>query len=302
MYRCGSCGCGYLDPCPDKATIGLAYSSYYTHGSQQRAAPIRRIGLARTLLHDWLNGYLNSRYGLSRRPANTGGRLLLPLLPPIRTAADAYCRHLRRPPPGGFLLDLGCGNGEFLSLAQEMGWRAEGVDFDEQAVRAARDAGFQVHHGGIEVFEGVEERYDVITLNHVIEHVHDPVELLGRVHSLLKPGGVLWIETPNVESLGHRIYGPHWRGLEPPRHLVLFSSASLRSALQRTGFSRVSQKFRGLALYSVFAASEAIADGGNVSVASRSGRPKVFDMLAEGYEMLVPRHREFLTYIAQKGA
>ncbi|WP_128106522.1 class I SAM-dependent methyltransferase [Azoarcus sp. DN11] len=300
MYRCGGCGAAYLAPRPDRATIGRAYSNYYTHCAQN-VPTVRRIGAIRTLLHDWLNGYLNSRYGLARHPARAAGRLLIPLLPPLRAAADAECRHLARPPAGGgALLDVGCGNGRFLAVAREMGWRAEGIDFDEQAVRAARAEGLQVRHGGIELFDDVRERYDVITASHVIEHVHDPVDMLVRIHRLLKPGGRLWLETPNLASLGHRLYGPNWRGLEPPRHLVLFTPDSLRAALRKAGFSRISQELRGLVLYSIFAASEAIGRDEDVLTASRKGRPKMSDVLAEACEMLAPGQREFLTFRAVK--
>ncbi|NMF88458.1 class I SAM-dependent methyltransferase [Aromatoleum petrolei] len=300
MYECKGCGSAYLDPRPDRATIGLAYANYYTHSSQG-GVTVRRIGAIRTLLHDWLNGYLNCVYGLRRRPAKPLGRLLIPLLVPLRAAADAECRHLPRPPAGGgALLDVGCGNGQFLSMAREMGWNAEGVDFDECAVNAARSAGLQVRLGGIELFDGERERYDVITLSHVIEHIHDPIDLLGRIHRLLKPGGILWLETPNLSSAGHRLYGPNWRGLEPPRHLVLFNATSLCSVLYKAGFSHISQKFPGLVLYSVFAASEAIERGGDVLTASRRGRPKMSDVLVEAYEMIVPWRREFLTYLARK--
>lgn len=301
LHCCRGCGAAFLDPRPDRATIGLAYSTYYTH-CVNNAPIVRRVGTVRALLHDWLNDYLNTRYGLSRLPARKGGRLLIPLMPMLRGAADADCRHLGLPPlNGGDLLDVGCGNGRFLLLAREMGWRAEGIDFDEQAVCVARAKGLNVRHGGIELLDGVRDRYDVITLSHVIEHVHDPVDLLVRIHRLLKPGGYLWLETPNLQSLGYRKYGRNWRGLEPPRHLVLFTPESLRLALQKAGFSKISTQFRGLVLYSIFAASEAIASNGEVLTASRAGRPKVSDLLAELYEWIVPRRREFLTIQAVKG-
>lgn len=301
LQECSACGSAYLDPRPDRATIGLAYANYYTHCAHG-STTVRRIGAIRTLLHDWLNGYVNACYGLQRSPARRVGRFLIPLFVPLRAAADAECRHLLRPPVGGGgLLDVGCGNGQFLKVAREMGWNVEGVDFDEQAVGVARAAGLEVRLGGVELFEGVSERYDVITLSHVIEHVHDPIDVLGRIHRLLKPGGRLWLETPNLGSVGHRLYGPHWRGLEPPRHLVLFTAASLRSVLHKVGFLQVSQQFRGLVLYSMFAASEAIGQDGDVLSASRGGRPKVSDVLAEAYEMVVPSRREFLTFVAQKG-
>lgn len=91
---------------------------------------------------------------------------------------------------------------------------------------------------GLNGFGAVESRFDVITLNHVIEHVSDPIELLRSCYRLLKLGGQLWLQTPNIDSLGSRRYGRHWRGLEPPRHLVLFDPVSLRSALHQAGFQR----------------------------------------------------------------
>lgn len=300
LASCEACGVAYLDPRPTRQTIGRAYSAYYTHSSDD-APVIRRLGWLRSVLHDWLNGYVNGRYGLRRLPARRLGRLAIPLLVPLRGAADAECRHLPRPPAGGgALLDIGCGNGRFLVLAQQMGWNAEGLDPDAQAVATALQQGLRVRQGGVELLDEERERYDVVTLSHVIEHVHDPVGLLERIHRLLKPGGILWLETPNLASLGHRRFGRDWRGLEPPRHLVLFTPASLRHALRAAGFARISQHFRGLVLYSIFAASEAIARNDNVSTASRKGRPKVSDVFAEAYEMIVPGRREFLTFVAEK--
>lgn len=300
LYQCAVCRSAYLDPRPTPDTISLAYTTYYTHDSEEHPT-IRRIGRVRTWLHDALNGYMNARYGLARKPATAVGRWLIPLIPTLRAAADVECRHLLPPQTGpGRLLDVGCGNGRFVQLAHEMGWHAEGIDFDEQAVATGHKRHLRVRHGGIELLVNAQETYDVITLSHVIEHVHDPKGLLQKLHELLKPGGTLWIETPNLDSLGHRRYGANWRGLEPPRHLVLFNQGSLRRVLRDTGFQSVSQHWRGLVLYSVFAASEAIARNSEVTKASRQGKPQLSDVIAELYEMLVPRRREFLTVVAHK--
>jgi len=231
LYRCTQCASGYLDPRPTSGSIGRAYEGYYTHDAEDHPI-VRRKGRIRSLVHDLVNGYQNRRYGLKRSPALSMGRWLLPLLPSLRTAADAECRHLPpRPAGGGRLLDVGCGNGGFLMLAKQAGWQVEGLDFDAGAVQAARSRGLDVHHGGIEVLEGRSTCYDVITLCHVIEHVHNPIATLRRLHALLKPGGVLWLDTPNLSSLGAVRFGPHWRGLEVPRHLVLFSPSSMEMAL-----------------------------------------------------------------------
>lgn len=300
LYRCAQCASGYLDPRPTPDSVGRAYASYYTHDAEDHPI-VRRKGRLRSLLHDLINGYQNRRYGLNRSPALPVGRWLLPLLPSLRTAADAECRHLPPlPAGGGRLLDVGCGNGGFLMLARQAGWQVEGIDFDAGAVQTARSRGLDVHHGGVELLEDRSACYDVITLCHVIEHVHDPVATLRRLHALLKPGGVLWLDTPNVSSLGAMRFGPHWRGLEVPRHLVLFCPSSMHKALTAAGFHSYRQHWRGLSLFTVFAPSEALARGEPATTASHQGHPPLRDVLAELREMVQPSCREFITISARK--
>jgi SAM-dependent methyltransferase len=84
-----------------------------------------------------------------------------------------------------------------------------------------------------------EQTFDAITLSHVIEHVAAPRIMLQDCWRLLKPGGYIWVETPNADSMGYEIYGSNWRGLEVPRHLVLFTADSLRLNLEQAGFERI---------------------------------------------------------------
>ena len=101
----------------------------------------------------------------------------------------------------------------------------------------------------------------MITLSHVIEHVHNPVALLKVCRRLLKPTGQLWLETPNIDGAGHRQYMKNWRGLEPPRHLVLFNSQSLAKALFASGFARIEKRSAWNALIYLTRWSEAIKLG-----------------------------------------
>src|SRR5262249_59216085 len=103
-------------------------------------------------------------------------------------------------------------------------------------VAIARAAGLDVEEGVIEEAPGVDGRYDAITLSHVIEHVHDPVGTLRACHRALRPGGTVWVLTPNLEAAGRRRFGRDWFPLEPPRHLTIFTAASLGLALERAGF------------------------------------------------------------------
>lgn len=300
LQRCGSCGSAYLDPRPTPQSIGRAYAGYYTHAVEDHPI-VRRKGRLRSVLHDWINGYQNARYGTQRTPASPAGRWLLPLLPSLRAAADAECRHLPRPPAsGGQLLDVGCGNGGFLTLAQQAGWTVRGVDFDADAVRTACSRGLDVQQGGIEVFDGQSDVFDVITICHVIEHLYDPVAAIKAMHLLLKPGGVLWLDTPNLDSLGHQRFRRNWRDLDPPRHLVLFGVDSMSKMLEKAGFKSVEQLWRGMSVFDVYAPSEAIERGGIGFTASHQGKPPGSAIRAELREMLQPARREFLTFSARK--
>lgn len=235
MWRCTGCGSGYLDPRPDPSSIGLAYSNYYTH--QRKGASEQ----PRTLRAALGNGYRNARYGTALKPSLAIGKWVALAFPGFKRAVDSRYRYLPRASGGAQrkVLDIGCGSGEWLLVAREAGWTAVGSDPDPVAKAGAAELGLEVRQGGAEAWEDQPGSFDAISMSHVIEHVHDPIDTLRRVFDLLGPGGQLFIECPNIDALGHSIYGPNWRGLEPPRHLVLFNGSSLSDALSQRGFVNI---------------------------------------------------------------
>lgn len=300
LFRCTACRNAWLDPRPTMASIGRAYSGYYTHDAADHPI-VRRQGRLRSFLHDAMNGYRNARYGLARQPALCMGRWLIPLFPSLQAAVDAECRHLPHPPAGGGrLLDVGFGNGGFLRIAEEAGWDAEGIDFDSAAVEVARSRGLNVRCGTIDSLSENKSSYDIITLSHVIEHLHDPASALRGLFDLLKPGGVLWLDTPNLSSKGHHRFGRNWRDLDPPRHLVIFRDEGLIKLLLECGFRSIKRRWRGLSVFDVFPVSEALELGADPWKASRQGKPRAREMLAEMDEMLRQKKREFITLTACK--
>jgi SAM-dependent methyltransferase len=137
---------------------------------------------------------------------------------------------------GGRLLDVGCGNGSFLDQMRQLGWDVTGVEPDGAAVTVAREKlGLRVFEGSLEEAGLPGGHYDAITMNHVIEHLPDPIVTLKECHRVLRPGGKLIVATPNINSMGSQVFGEHWRGLEVPRHLHLFCPQSLRMAAERAG-------------------------------------------------------------------
>jgi SAM-dependent methyltransferase len=87
--------------------------------------------------------------------------------------------------------------------------------------------------------------YDLVTMWHVLEHLHDPLATLSQCRRVLKPGGVLMVEVPNVSSLCSGIFRSYWAPLEAPRHLYQFTSATLRTLLVTAGFQV--RRLRGIA-------------------------------------------------------
>lgn len=281
----------------------IAYVNYYTHQDVEPEVSYTTLSLYRKFTRKLVNGYTNFRYSTRKKPAATLlGVLIFQILILRKMMLDRDYRHLPRlPVGGGTLLDLGCGNGDFLQRAKTSGWNVVGVDPDPKAVARGVKLGLNVCQGGIEQFDAEKEVFDVITLSHVIEHVHDPVTVLKAAYRLLKPGGQIWIETPNIDSLGHHCYMKNWRGIESPRHLVLFNQHSLKNALFVAGFRKIKNQSGPRPMLSITKASEAIKQGLSIddqihlSLAQRWIVRK-----NELIQALLPGCKEFLTIVAHK--
>ena len=240
LWRCEKCRSAYLDPRPTQASIGRAYAQYYTHVASA-AIPLK-TGLAR--IKEMIgNGYRNGRYGTSLEPSSKLGMLVGNLVPSTRRQIDQTFRFLpHAAEPGRRLLDVGCGAGDYLAVASQAGWDCFGADPDPAAAAIGTSRGFEVRQGGIEAWHDSLGSFDAVTMNHVIEHVPDPRETIEAVFALLKPGGQFYCDTPNLDAVSLAAFGPDWRGLETPRHLVLFSYDALYGLLRDAGFVTIRQE------------------------------------------------------------
>jgi len=201
------------------------------------------------------------------------------------------------------LLDVGCGNGALLARMRSKGWKVEGIDIDPGALKVARAAGLAVTRATLAdlVDEGPQRRFDVIALDHVLEHLHDPVASLRDARRLLAPGGALWLATPNLAALGHRLFGRSWMPLDPPRHLILFSPRALARALHSAGFEQLVSQPAARTANWVFAASVGIQDGHGDPLTSRL-RPlslRLKALLADLTARACPRLAEELVTVAR---
>jgi 2-polyprenyl-3-methyl-5-hydroxy-6-metoxy-1,4-benzoquinol methylase len=296
LERCGSCGCAYLDPRPTRASIGAAYRRYFPRSAELDSAP--PTAYWREAL--W-NGYLNQRYGYSFRPASRLGAFVLPLFRKRRWNAALTIRELAKPPGRPRLLDVGFGDGSFLRFMSAAGWQVSGIEADPKAVEAGQASGLDVTRGDLEDPPYDAGAFDAITLSHVLEHLHDPTAALASCGRLLRPEGVLWLATPNLDSPGHRRFGASWFGLDPPRHLVLFNRSALGRALAMAGFA-VGRWARAYRAELVLAGSEALAAGGDAA-AARAPDSARLRRLARVYDVgaaLRPAWGEELVALARK--
>ncbi len=302
LQRCKQCASAYLDPRPTLPSIGRAYEGYYTHTTDGTKLNYDELGLLRRFRRQLVNGYTRWRYSSSAIPASGLGIVAAFLVPGMRRRIDREYRHLPRPhETARRLLDVGSGSGAFLKLASSCGWDVVGVDPDPAAIEESIRNGLAAYQGGVERFGDEKELFDVITLCHVIEHLHDPSATIKKCFELLKPGGSLWLETPNINSTGSLKFGEHWRGVETPRHLVLFNAASLKDTFSKAGFTTVKTIAGPSAVRAMFEASYSIANGASpYQPIQLTWKQKLSVLICRMTEIAFPASGEIVTMIAKK--
>lgn len=217
-----TCGLLWLDPSPITEDLPILYRSYFTHeGENENQSLASRLRPALYGLYKGIKYIPSSIAGLSK------------------AQEEIRCMFLNELKPGK-VLDVGCGDGKFLNLMRRLNWEVYGLDFDPKAIESAKSKyGLDLHTGDLQSANFPDNNFDAVTLSHVIEHVPDPIELLKEVRRVLKPGGRLSVTTPNAHSFGHQQFQRYWIGLDPPRHLQVFTLAALGKCAQQAGLGKV---------------------------------------------------------------
>lgn len=194
-YKCRTCSSLYLNPRPTPKSISVAYADYYTHKSHAVTKENRYLSYLKKIKN-----------------------IVYPYRPSF--LKDIY------PLKSGLLLDIGCGDGKLMSIAESEGWITKGIEYDSLAVHACLEKGLNVLQGDFSCLRE-DELFDLIICSHVIEHVHEPLKLIDTALSRLTSTGVFWVQWPNPNSYGFEKYGKYWRGLEAPRHIMLPTISSI---------------------------------------------------------------------------
>jgi len=160
----------------------------------------------------------------------------------------------------GKLLDIGAGTGEFLLTAKNNGWEVKGIEPDKNARELAKQKGITLVPDSLNTND---EKFDVITMWHVFEHVYDLKNQIIELEQLLKKDGLLIIAVPNFNSFDASYYKEFWAAYDVPRHLWHFSRTSFQKLFKDTSFSLFSEKPLMFDSYYVSLLSEKYKTGKN---------------------------------------
>jgi len=214
IVRCRRCGLAYVTPRPSAADLVALYGAegYYRN---RNASPF---------------GY----------PDYLGERWLLERLM-VRRLAEVE----RRLGTRGRLLDVGCATGVLVESATAHGWDAVGVDVSAFATAQCHARGLDVRHGDLWAADLPRDHFDVVVLDDTVEHLLDPGRAFDEIRRVLRPGGLVTLNTPNDGGWLRRVMGRHWFHMKPPEHLYYFGPRTLRALLERHGFHRVETRLSG---------------------------------------------------------
>jgi 2-polyprenyl-3-methyl-5-hydroxy-6-metoxy-1,4-benzoquinol methylase len=204
LQRCASCNLIFLNPRPTEKASAAFYD-------QAEYLPFSSAGNQKNLIARVYE--LARRYNLKWK----------------RRTVSKILRN-------GRLLDVGCGTGEFLHEMRKAGWEVAGIERDPEAARYARETlQLNVLTGGIEALASINEKFEVITLWHVLEHLYRPKGALQNILSRLNENGVVIIAVPNVGGFDAKFYGNNWVALDAPRHVQHFTLETLQALAAQAG-------------------------------------------------------------------
>ena len=223
--QCTKCNAEYQHPMPASETISKFYPDVYY---QEITSPKKHSKIKLSVL--------KNRYNYNHLNTSLFFRFIAPLI------SLFYYKSSIPFLPNAKGLDIGCGNGRFISSMNELGREFEGVEFSPVAVDICHKANLKVFNGELKDAEFKGNSFDIISARHLIEHIPDPDDLFKEISRVLKPKGRLVIRTPNSKALGRKWFGLNWFPDDIPRHLILFNFENLNMLAKKYNIYPVKQK------------------------------------------------------------
>lgn len=227
LFKCKNCGLIFINPQPSMREIGKYYpSEYYSFQGiriKEKYWPVR----LKLFLYDLYFNRSNKNYFLKT------------VLSPLK----ALVRGVQFPIPNK-VLDVGCGSGQFLYEMKILGAKeVHGVEPGGFNKESADEHRIKIKNSTLSEAKYDKNFFDLVTMNHVLEHVNDPDETLKEIQRTLRPGGKLIIGVPNTRSLDCYLFGVNWYNLDVPRHLFDYSSKNLSKHLKSLGFKKIKIRY-----------------------------------------------------------
>lgn len=222
IVECENCGFRFTNPRPFKEELGEYYKSdeYISHSNSRK-------GLVNRLYQFVRNITLKRKYKL----------------------ISQYCNN-------GNILDIGSATGEFLNIFKKKKWDVYGVEPNENARNYAKN-NYNINAGDEEVITKFEQqKFDVITLWHVLEHVASINDRIQEIKRVLKKNGILVVALPNCNSLDAKIYGKYWAAYDVPRHLYHFTQDTVERLFKKNKFELIKTRAMKFDSYYVSLLSE----------------------------------------------
>lgn len=241
IIYCDNCGFAWLDPKPSVMDFEKLYENYHTQFKERKEQKIQSTKKFQYVMGKLIFHYkiqksvifklITGNSNIKKKFAGNFLSKLIRFIPYIQDFTRYFLMNIEPPScPGLKLLDVGCGSGWFVQLMNDIGFEAYGIEPDEIAAKIAKEntsENVKITQGFLSDNIYENNYFDYITLRHVIEHLGNPEDTLLICFKLLKPGGKLYIQTPNLNSLGHLAFKEYWRGLEIPRHIYIYSNYSV---------------------------------------------------------------------------
>ena len=202
IVQCHNCNLKFTNPRPDESVMPRYYESeeYISHDTRQKSLLHSLYKFARNIA-------VRNKYNIIRKYSN-----------------------------GFSLLDIGCGTGEVLNYCSKKNFQTTGIEPSEKA------RNFAATNYGLQIFDEShldhlpDHSYHVITMWHVLEHVHNLNARLKKIHDLLIPGGALIVAVPDCDSWDAKKYGDYWAAYDLPRHLYHFSQETIKTLMAKNDF------------------------------------------------------------------
>ena len=213
VFKCIKCGLIFINPQPGAKEISKHYpkEDYYSLEKNSSKSELKNL--------------------LQKVYYSKDNKLLKILLLPIKGFINST-----KIVPGGRFLDVGCGSGDFLALMKSFDMDCYGVEPGGYNKEFAKERNLKIFNGSLKDAHYQKNYFDVITMNHVLEHVSNPAETLKELQKIIKPEGTLIICIPQSKCLAYKLFKENWVALDIPRHLFTFSKENIWVYVKKEGF------------------------------------------------------------------